>query len=432
MAPRSTKKDIEAEGQAKLEFSNVHVGSPPKPEFYTVSQVTNLLEGAINKHPVLGGNVVVRGELSNVKKSARGHIYYTLKDGHASLSGIVWASTAIRLKYDLDDGLEVFVTGKLEIYKPSGTYSIVSSKIEPVGVGALQLAFLQTKARLEAEGLFSEEFKQELPDFPLRIGIVTSNTGAVIHDMLRVIRRKNPLVDVLVAPAKVQGEGACNDIAGAITELNHPSYGLDLIIVARGGGSFEDLFCFSEEATVRAIFNSEVPIITGIGHEPDYSLADAVADYSAATPTGAAEWAVPDIADLREAHTERAQELLSGMMNMLLECEQRIDMGSTRLIEQFDFKLQALQQHVSRQQERFVAQGDLLLERQTQRITHWAASLDAFNPLKILARGYAIPAGPDGKTIHSVTQVQAGDALKLRLSDGVIETKISKIEKQEQ
>src|SRR5262249_44882586 len=151
------------------------------------------------------------------------------------------------------------------------------------GVGALQLAFQQLKARLEAEGLFMDEYKKEIPEFPNRIGLVTARTGAVIHDMLRVIRRKNPLVDVIIAPVKVQGEGTALEIAQAVAEVNHPSYGIDIIIVGRGGGSFEDLFCFSEEAVVRAIFNSEVPIITGIGHEPDYALADAAADYSAST-----------------------------------------------------------------------------------------------------------------------------------------------------
>lgn len=428
---RSTRKKSgdEDTGQAKLDFSAVYASAPLKKEALTVGEVTALLEGAIEEDPVLGGSLTIRGEMTNVKQSSRGHVYFTLRDEQAAINGILWASTVNRLSFELEDGQEVFLTGRLEIYRPNGTYSVVGSKIEPVGIGALQLAFLQIKARLEAEGLFMEEFKKPIPEFPQRIGIVTSGTGAVIHDMLRVIKRKNPMVDVLIAPVKVQGDGACNEIAAAIEELNHPHYDLDVIIVGRGGGSLEDLFCFSEEPVVRAIFNSEVPIITGIGHEPDFSLADAAADYSAATPTGAAEWAVPDMQAILEAHAYRAQALLEGMRDMLLEGEQTLDFAATRMIEGFEHLLSDFEARHGQRQERFLTRFETAFQQQEERMNRHAASLDAFNPLKTLSRGYGIPS-KEGRPIRSVTQVKPGDALTLRLSDGTLDCTIKGIEPQ--
>jgi exodeoxyribonuclease VII large subunit len=425
-APKST--DATAFGQQQLDFSAVVATSAEPRVAYSVSEVTELLAESIDAHPVLGCPLVVQGELSNVKRSSRGHVYFTLKDEESALNGILWASTVNRLTFELKNGLEVFLTGRLEIYKPSGTYSIVGSKIEPVGIGALQLAFLQIKAKLEAEGLFMAEFKKPLPEFPERIGIVTSSTGAVIHDMLRVIRRKNPLVDVLLAPVKVQGEGAALEIANAIRELNHPSYRLDVIIVARGGGSFEDLFCFSEEDAVRAIFESRIPVVTGIGHEPDFSLSDATADYSASTPTAAAELVTPDIQMLRQIHAERSQELLEAMANVMLECEQTLDLHATRLIELHSGQLEAVQNQMAQKSERLQSQFELLFQRKQQCLAQAASTLEAFSPLKTLSRGYSIASDPAGHVVHSVMQVKTGDPLSIRVSDGTIHAAVNRIE----
>lgn len=408
-----------------LDFADDMPDEPVRKASYSVSEVTRLLEDAIDEHPVLGGSLVVQGELSNVKRSSRGHIYFTMKDGTASIGGILWASTAARLNFDLEDGLEVYLTGRLEIYRPSGSYSIVGSKMEPVGVGALQLAFQQIKARLEAEGLFMEEFKKELPEFPERIGIITSSTGAVIHDMLRVIRRKNPLIDVLLAPVKVQGEGAAMEIAQAIRELNHPHYQLDLLIVGRGGGSFEDLFCFSEEAVVRAIFESEVPIITGIGHEPDYALADAAADYSASTPTAAADWAVPDAQLLVEAHATRARDLMENMAELVLYCEQTLDHSATRLVELHESYLDSCGNKLEQRQERFLSQFSLYFQRQEQHLGERAATIQVYNPLTTLARGYGVITDEKHRVVQSIQQVHAGDPLCLRIQDGAIQCQVT-------
>lgn len=396
---------------------------PPAPQqsgptIYTVAQITGLIEGVLDRDPVLGGLVTVRGELSNVKQSSRGHVYFTLRDEHAGINGILWASQFIRLPFDLEDGLEVYLTGKLEIYAPSGTYSLVTKKLEPVGLGPLQLAFQQIKARLEAEGLFLEEYKKEIPDFPERIGIVTSRTGAVIHDMLRVIRRKNPLAGVLLLPVKVQGEGAADEIAAAIRELNHPSYGIDIMIVGRGGGSFEDLFCFSEEAVVRAVFESRVPIITGIGHEPDYSLADAAADFSCSTPTAAAEHAVPDACALMEHVAYQSAMLMESMSDLILESEQTLDYHATRLLEQHQFLLEGVSNKLTRIQERLLSQGQMAFQRFAQETAARAGELHAFSPLATLSRGYAIATDDRGDIIKSIRQVKVGDTLTVSVPDG--------------
>jgi len=429
---RSPKSKADPTAQQQLEFASLFVDghvqelneAPAQKSSYTVSEITALLEDAIDAHPTLGRSMTVQGELSNVKRSSRGHIYFTLKDSGASIGGILWASTAARLNFDLQDGLEVYLTGRMEIYKPSGSYSIVGSKMEPVGIGALQLAFEQIKARLEAEGLFMEEFKKPIPDFPERIGLITSSTGAVIHDMLRVIRRKNPLVHVLLHPVKVQGDGAAREIAQAIEELNHPHYKLDVLIVGRGGGSFEDLFCFSEEPVVRAIFASEVPIITGIGHEPDYALADAVADYSASTPTAAADWAVPDVEALIENHAEQSRTLLESMAETILYYEQTLDHSATRIVELHESCLESFGHKVEQRKERMLSAFSLYFQKQEQKLAQAVATVDAFNPLGTLARGYGVATDAKQQVVRSIQQVKSGDKLSLRLADGSLDCQV--------
>lgn len=394
------------------------------PACYTVSEITRHIQTLLEEDPVLGRSVVIRGELSNVKRSSRGHIYFTLKDESACLNGVIWAGLSRSLPFKPENGLDVYVTGTIEIYPPNGTYSIVASKIEPVGVGALQLAFRQIKERLEAEGLFRDEFKKPLPYFPRKIGIVTSRTGAVIHDMLRVIQRKNPMVDVLIAPVKVQGEDASVEIATAIRELNQAHYGLDVLIVARGGGSFEDLFCFSEEPVVRAIFESHVPIITGIGHEPDFSLADAAADYSAATPTMAAETAVPDLEAWLETVKQWQQELGHGLSQQLRIAEQRLDLAATQLVDQFNRLLEDSRRDLEQRKERLNFLFEQVFAQTQQRFTCAASELHAFSPLATLSRGYAIVTATDGKVIKSAKRVTAGETLRVKLMEGQLHCEV--------
>jgi exodeoxyribonuclease VII large subunit len=388
-----------------------------KPVF-TVSELTQHLKGTLAKDNVLGGKLTVQGELSNVKPSSRGHLYFTLKDAGAGLSGVMWASTCQRLAFKPTEGMEVFATGQIDVYAPSGSYSLVVSKLEPVGMGALQLAFQQLKEKLDAEGLFDADRKRPLPAFPWKIGLVTAQTGAVLHDMMRVIRRKNPLLDVLLAPCKVQGAGAAEAIATQIERLQNSALGLDLILVARGGGSFEDLFCFSEERVVRAIVASRLPVVTGIGHEPDFSLADAAADASASTPTAAAELVTPDVHELQASLLGAAETMSERAQRSVLFSQQALDTQRQEL--QYLFKacgqsatarLENLQQALTQQmQQRFT-----LAESSLQK---HCAELNAYSPLSTMARGYCVAQTTQGALLRSVKQVPLKESFLLRFADG--------------
>jgi exodeoxyribonuclease VII large subunit len=397
--------------------------TPKKKQTLTVYALTQLLKGIIQDHPVLGHSVAVEGELSNVKQSSRGHLYFTLKDEHASINCVLWGSTAKKLVFQPEDGQSVFLTGKLDVYAPGGSYSLVASHIEPVGIGSLQLAFEQTKARLDAEGLFMSQFKKAIPEFPERVGIITAITGAVIHDMLRVIRRKNPLVSILIHPVKVQGEGASQEITQAIETLNHPDYRLDAILLGRGGGSFEDLFCFSEEAVVRAVFNSRVPLITGIGHEPDFSLADAAADYSASTPTAAAEACIPDVLAIENWLESQQQQLLLGLQNGLTDGEQTLDRHATQLIQSVEMLAHQFEAKLERLTEMLESSHSLYFQAKSQRLSTLSAELNAFNPLATLERGYAVVSletTGSQTPVTTINQVAIGDTVSIRVSDGVL------------
>jgi exodeoxyribonuclease VII large subunit len=396
------------------------------PSFWSVTEALDWLKQAIEAHPVTGQTLTVRGELSNLRPASSGHVYATLKDSGASLNVVMWRSTAQKLKFRLEDGMAVLATGQFNIYAPGGSVSMVLQNLVPDGMGALQLAFEQLKTELAAEGLFDEDRKQPLPLFPLRVGIVTSPTGAVIHDMWRVIRQKNPLVSALLVPVAVQGDGAASQIAAAIDRLNHQAdnLGLDAILLARGGGSFEDLFCFSEAVVVRAIADSQLPIVTGIGHQPDFSLADAAADYSAATPTAAADMLVPDSHAWQQWLTDRQSHLHRDMTQRLATEAQRLDSLTDRLISGFSqthtqatYTLRNLTQGL---QDGAARQAQLA----QQQVAQLATALHELSPLATLARGYSVASNQQGHVIQSVKQVSAADRLTLRLSDGTLTTQV--------
>lgn len=392
-----------------------------EPKTYGVSELTAYLKRTVKLDPVLGGTLLVQGEISNLKPSSRGHVYFTLRDESASINAVLWASTASKSKFKLEEGMDVIATGDLDFYAPNGSYSLVVKKVDPLGLGALQLAFEQLKATLEAEGLFDASRKKPLPEFPFRIGIVTASTGAVIHDMMRVIRAKNAVVDVVLYPAKVQGDGAAEEIATGIRALEDESLGLDAIIVARGGGSFEDLFCFSEEAVVRAIADCRLPVVTGIGHEPDYGLADAVADYSAATPTMAADTLIPD--------AFKVQELLEGSQLWLAEqVERQLLMSEetlAKLTERLQDGIQPLlnhAQHTLNMQKTALSHAMTLYLSQSQaRVQAMEDELQAYNPLHILKRGFAVVSDAEtGAVIHHAQEVEQSTAVRIRFADSSV------------
>lgn len=304
----------------------------PAPKLYTVSDLNRMVKAAISA--VLPGSVSVLGELSNLSRPSGGHIYFTLKDATSEVRCVMWRSDAARLRFTPEDGMEVIVTGEVDVYEPRGQYQLYARRLEPRGVGALEIAFRQLKERLEREGLFDPSRKRPIPAVPRRIAVVTSPTGAAIRDILQTIERRYPCVSICVFPVKVQGDGAKEEIADAIARVNRSSKqlgGIDVMIVGRGGGSLEDLWAFNEELVARAIFSSEIPIVSAVGHEVDFTIADYVADLRAATPTAAAELVVPQLVDLvagLDVQTHRlsraalrAVESATSRLSMLERCE---------------------------------------------------------------------------------------------------------------
>jgi exodeoxyribonuclease VII large subunit len=393
-----------------------------EPKRYSVGELTAYLKRTLKVDPVLGGKLLVQAEVSNLKRSGRGHIYFTLKDETASINAVMWGSTVAKSKFQLEEGMDLIATGELDIYAPSGSYSLVVSKIEPVGIGALQLAYQQLKARFEEEGLFDLERKKMLPEFPFHIGIITAGTGAVIHDMMRVIRAKNPVVDVVFASVKVQGDGAAEEIASAVQALQAEDLNLEAIIVARGGGSFEDLFCFSEEPVVRAIAESRIPVVAGIGHEPDYGLADAAADYSAATPTMAADTLIPDAVQMAQLLVDSGQWMNDELTRQLLLSEERLGQLAETLQHRFLPLYERAELELTQQRRDLIQLTDHALHREAEHLNKQELELNAYNPAHILRRGYTMVQNPEtNDVIHSADAIPAGDVgLVLRFAQGKV------------
>ncbi len=369
------------------------------PIFVSVSELTERIKRTLETD---FGEIAVVGELSNVARPRSGHVYFTLKDNAASIRAVMWKNDARRLAFDLTDGLAVRSLGRLTVYPPRGDYQIVVREIEPEGIGALELAFRQRYARLAAEGLFDPSRKRPLPRFPRRIVIVTSPTGAAVRDLLQVIGRRWRCAGVLIAPARVQGTGSDSEVVAAL-ELANRVAGAEVIVVARGGGSLEDLWTFNEEAVVRAIVASRLPVVSAVGHEVDVTLADLAADRRALTPSEAGEFCVPDVRDV-VLHLDRLADRLrlagSGQL-----CDAR-----ARLDQLFQRARQALRQ-------------DLLNKR--HRAAQLAASLEALSPLAVLARGYSLTFQADGRTlVRSSLDVKPDDLIHTRLSSGTIASRV--------
>ena len=426
------QKDLEAASDAKLREIVAQQGAADSSEQQniTVSQLTQLIRGTFSADAVLGQAVKVCGQLSNVKQASSGHIYATLRDEGASINLTMWASSAKKLKFELENGLEIIATGKLEVYAPNGSYSLVATKAEPVGVGELQLAFEQLHAKLEAEGWFDSERKKPLPGYITRLGIVTSPTGAVIEDMLRVIRHKNPKLHVVLAPTAVQGDKAAAQIAAAIVQLQAPELGIEAIIVARGGGSAEDLFCFSQAEVVRAIGQSRLPVITGIGHQPDYGLADLAADYSAQTPTAAADTIVPDWFALAQEWQLRKEALIRLFYGVVIRHEERLGQSKQTMVTAMRGLLRhqrLVLGHKAHTMQQLVAQG---VQRAQAQVQKQVATLHALSPLASLARGYAVVQTQGGKVLISSNSIKKGDAIEITLAQGGLSATVTSVSDQ--
>jgi len=434
----------------------------------TVSELTGLLRTSIEEQ---FSDIWLEGELSNLRAPGSGHVYCTLKDKTSQIRAVLFRSSAVRLRFALQEGMQVIVRGRLTVYEPRGEYQIVLDTVEPKGIGALQVAFEQLKERLTAEGLFDQDRKKSIPAYPRTVGVVTSLTGAAIRDILVVLRRRWPTLRIVIAPVQVQGESAGRQIAEALNALNELSF-VDVIIVGRGGGSLEDLWSFNEEIVVRAIAASHVPVVSAVGHEVDVTLADFSADLRAPTPSAAAEAVVPVLAEIVERLRELTVRTGQAMLRHCAFERQRLDAG-IRGVTDVRFRLQEAAQRTDDMVDRLLtmvqqllmfgreqvheAQRDLsglnpilaikqglatvpqlskrlegqmgvILTQHRHRIHATLAQLNTLSPLAILERGYSIlQTVPAGRILHRTSDVEVGQELEAQLASGRLSCTVTRV-----
>lgn len=386
----------------------------------SVTQLNNRIKGLIDLDPMLQ-SVSVKGELSNYKVYPSGHHYFTLKDAESSVRCVMFRSSAAKLRFRPESGMSVIASGRVSVFPRDGAYQLYCTGLSAAGIGDLYAAFEQLKARLGAEGLFDREHKKPIPRFPARIAVITSGAGAAVRDIIRVSGKRWPMAKIIVLPVRVQGTEAPPEIVGAINYANRWKVA-DLIITGRGGGSIEDLWAFNDERVARAIYASEIPVISAVGHEPDVTIADFVADLRAATPSNGAELAVPDQSEMREALLSAEIRSQQAMKKKLMELRRRLSQLSERpvmrsptgYIDQKRMELDFLRS-------RLASAGERKLLSARHEYVRLASSLDALSPLKVLGRGYAAALGGDGKTIKSAASVSRGDRISVLLHDGSLD-----------
>ncbi|MEI3347030.1 MAG: exodeoxyribonuclease VII large subunit [Dysosmobacter sp.] len=383
----------------------------------TVSEVNQVVKLLLENEPLLR-NLSVRGELSNYKIHSTGNHFFTLKDAGGALQCVMFKGAAGKIRFRPENGMKVVATGRISAFPRDGVYQLYCDALIPEGTGDLALAFEQLKARLYAEGLFDPSHKKPLPRYPQRIALVTSGTGAAVRDMIRILRRRYPLAKVIVLPVRVQGAGAAAEIAGAIRYADRWHIG-DVIITGRGGGSMEDLWAFNEERVARAIYECQTPVISAVGHEPDVTISDFVADVRASTPSNAAEIAVPDQVELRRLLRDRQARMESSETARLETLRQRLtELAGKRVMRDQMAYVQDQRMELVHLQKRLGDLASALLARKHQRFAALAASLDAMSPLKVLGRGYAMARSADGTILKSWKDVAPGDAVQVTLGEG--------------
>ena len=389
----------------------------------TVSELNAHIKGLLDGDLLLG-SLAVRGELSNYKVYSSGHHYFTLKDAESSLRCVMFRSSASRMRFRPENGMGVTAIGSVSVYPRDGAYQLYCTELIPTGMGDLYLAFEQLKARLSKEGLFDPAHKKPLPAFPKRIAVITSGSGAAVRDVIRVLGHRWPDAQVVVLPVRVQGVEAPPEIVGAIRYANRYRVG-DLIITGRGGGSVEDLWAFNDERVARAIFESELPVISAVGHEPDVTISDFVADLRAATPSNAAELAVPDQAEIRELLTGLQARMEHTLRRELVHHANRLkDLSARKVLSSPTAYLDFKRMELDRLQSKMITVSDGWLAERRQQFGQVAASLDAMSPLKVLARGYAVAVNEKGNIIRSTVDAEGGDRLRLRVTDGEIRCRV--------
>ena len=386
-------------------------------EALTVSELNARIKGLIESDPVLG-SVCVRGELSNYKVYPSGHHYFTLKDAESSLRCVMFRFAASKLRFRPESGMGVTVWGRVSVYPRDGAYQLYCEDIMPEGAGDLQVAFEQLKEKLQREGLFDPAHKKPIPRYPERIAVITSSAGAAVHDIIRVLRKRWPVAKVILLPVRVQGVEAPPEIVGALRYANRYKVA-DVIITGRGGGSIEDLWAFNDERVARAIYESELPVISAVGHEPDVTIADYVADLRAATPSNAAELAAPDMSELREAIMSARARLDQAVDRGIRERRKRLEeLGSRRVMRSPTGFIDQRRLELDSIRLRLDSAATRKLGRERQQFAALAAKLDALSPLKVLGRGYSIALDSEGRAVKEAGQLRPGDRLSLRLSKG--------------
>ena len=392
---------------------------------YEVSQVNEYLKFRFDEDSFLSA-IYVRGEISNYKLYPSGHHYFSLKDSGGAIRCVMFKGSALSLRFRPANGMKVIAFGRISVFPRDGAYQLYCNSITPEGVGDLHLAFEQLKARLLKEGLFAPERKQPLPRFPHSIALITSSAGAAVRDMLRILRKRYPLSKVKILPVRVQGELAPAEIAGAIRYANKHQLA-DLIITGRGGGSIEDLWAFNEEEVAYAISSSSIPVISAVGHEPDVTISDYVADLRAATPSNAAELAVPDQMELRQQLLSESALLRTLITRRLKQERQKVvALSGSRCLRSPLNYIQDRRLQLDHTLSRLSAASVRLIGQQKQRFVRATAKLDALSPLKVLSRGFAV-ASKENQVIRSSTQLAAGDRVVLRFADGEARAEIQEV-----
>lgn len=388
-------------------------------EVLSITQLNEYIRGRMDTDPLLT-QVAVRGEISNYKLYPSGHHYFTLKDDSSALKCVMFKGNATRLRFRPENGMKIIAMGRVTVFPRDGAYQLYCAAMAMDGIGDLYAAFEQLKKKLEAQGLFDPAHKKPLPKYPGTIGIITSSAGAAVHDMLRILRKRYPLTQVRLLPVRVQGAEAPGEIAAAIGYANH--YNLaDLLIVGRGGGSIEDLWAFNDERVAQAIYASDIPVISAVGHEPDVTISDFVADLRAATPSNAAELAVPDQDALRQNLDAMSNAMAVALNRQLKAARQHLNVLSqspvlrnpTGYIQQQGRGLELLKN-------RLISAQNLAITQKNQRYIAAVSKLDAMSPLKVLTRGYSMAQIGTGEVLRSVHQVELGERIGIRLTDGTL------------
>ena len=396
-------------------------------QIYTVSEVNGFIKNVIDGIPQLSG-IYIRGELSNYKIYPSGHHYFTLKDGEGALRCVMFKGSAMKLRFRPENGMQVIAYGRISVFPRDGAYQLYCSQLSPDGVGDLYVAFEQLKDKLYREGLFDEGHKKPLPRYPQRIAIVTSSAGAAVHDMIRILRRRYPIARVLLLPVRVQGAEAPPEIAGAIRYADKWKIG-DVIITGRGGGSMEDLWAFNDERVARAIYACETPVISAVGHEPDVTISDFVADARASTPSNAAEIAVPDQVELRRQLSGLAERMTGSETSRLQALRERVDaLGCKRVLTDQLAYVQDKRMELLHLQQRLGDLANAEIARKQKTFTALAASLDAMSPLKVLGRGYAVARNEAGQVLKSSGETHIGERIHITLGSGGLTAVVDHIE----